>query len=158
MRSRRCRWKKSNNNVETKVDSNGETVEDDHGTTPEAETDAADNIGETEEPNSSVSLVLNDDQNQFVLSTADTPIYALRIESPTASLVPGTSAYPFEELIVSDSGLVVYASESPVMVESVALDLFWQREQVTDQVIAEFGVGSADWLPISLFGAPSERV
>ena len=99
-----------------------------------------------------VSLVLDDSQNQFVLRTPDTPIYALRIESPTSALLPGTSPYPFDELVVSDSGLVVYASESPVMVESAALDLFWQREQVTDQVIAEFGVGSADWRPISLFG------
>lgn len=134
------------------VDSPDETETPTHSTDSEDTANNSDqpDIAETDTPG--VSLVLNDDQNQFVLSTPDTPIYALRIESPTSSLVPGTSPYPFEELIVSDSGLVVYASDSPVMVESMALDLFWQQEQLTDQVIAEFGVGSADWLPISLFG------
>ena len=97
-----------------------------------------------------VELSLNGD-NQFLLSSPD-PIFALRIESPSEGLLAGTLSEPFDTLVVADSGLVFYASETPVSGESILLDVHWNNSDATDQLFAEFGNADSKWQPVFLFG------
>jgi|GEM_PF-5843323 len=114
------------------------------------ESEPADTVPTVAEAATMVELTLNEDR-QFILDSPG-PIYALRIESPSASLLTGTSAQPFDRFVVADSGLVFYASETPVSGTSIPLDVQWQNGEATDRLFAEFGNADSEWQPVFLFG------
>lgn len=119
---------------------------------PETETEGEEATSTNGPDSSTLSISLSED-NLFQIDATGTQVYALRIESPTHSLVTGDSPAPFDEILVSDSALVVYAAEEPVAFEQLTqLDLGWQREKTTEQLIVEFANSRTDWLPAELFG------
>lgn len=98
-----------------------------------------------------ITIALGDD-GTFALLPSDATAHLLRIESPTGSLVPGTSPAPFEEFLVNDRKLVVLASEQPVsFVETVQLDLAFSAAS-TDRLMVEYANTASEWFSANLFG------
>lgn len=94
-----------------------------------------------------------DEHQQFVVAPTSALVYALRIESPTQSLIPTEIPSPFDEILVADSGLVVLAANEPVAFdETTPLRVGWEKDRPTDQLIVEFANDQSEWLPAHLFG------